>query len=44
MTKLLEEIALAEGDADWTTTVPVEQIPAALGELEVLRARLLAAW
>ena len=42
MTKPLEEIALAEDDADWTTTVPVEQIPAALGELEVLRARLLA--
>ena len=32
----------SEAEGDWTSSIAVEQIPAALGQLEALRVRLLA--
>ena len=39
----LRRLGLAPAaESDWTSSIPVAQIPAALGELEALRFRLLA--
>ena len=38
----LRLLVSAEAQSDWTATVPVEQIPAVLGELAALQLRLTA--